>query len=59
MFPEKFTFEYLKHRTAVSDSYDCIYKIIRKLEPKKGAKSFGKDFAPSRVDDGVRPSQPQ
>ena len=36
MFPEKFTFENLKHRTAkVSDTYECIYKIIKKLDPNK------------------------
>lgn len=36
MFPEKFTFENLKHRTAtVSDAHDCIYKIINKLDLNK------------------------
>lgn len=36
MFPEKLTFENLKHRTAtVSDAYDYIYKIINKLDLNK------------------------
>ena len=36
MFPEKFTFENIKHRTAIlSDTYGCIYKIIKKLDRKK------------------------
>ncbi|WP_184551004.1 recombinase family protein [Mucilaginibacter sp. FT3.2] len=42
MFPEKITFENLKHRTAkVNESFRCIYVINRQLSvKKKGQKTF-------------------
>lgn len=47
MFPEKFTFENLKHRTAtVSDAYDYIYKIINRLDPNKTGQNPSKKTLP-------------
>ena len=47
MFPKKFTFENLKHRTAtVSDAYDCIYRIINRLDPNKTGQNLSKKTLP-------------
>lgn len=47
MFPEKFTFEDLKDRTAtVSEAYGYIYKIIKDLEPNKTGQNLSKKTLP-------------
>lgn len=58
MFPEKFTFENLKHRTAkVSDTFDCIYKIINKLDPNKtGQNPFEKSLPRQGYPPGLEPN---
>ncbi|RWY57526.1 hypothetical protein [Mucilaginibacter gilvus] len=35
MYPQKFTFEELQHRTALQVNYSCIYLINRKIAGKK------------------------
>ena len=55
MFPKKFTFENLKHRTAtLSDAYSCIYHIISELATKKTRQNLSKKPLPRyRVDGGA------
>lgn len=47
MFAEKFTFENLKHRTAkLSDAFECIYQISKKIGAKKTGQNPSKKTLP-------------